>query len=425
MLNGDMRHAEWIGIASMVGGCGLLLDGDPVRDAGIDADIVDADAKLDRSLDALPDRAPPDAEPPTVCTTSMEGIECRPGENAPALDHRCHDGLCAAVECDSDADCFQTECLAFVCEDFFCVARPALDGRDCDAFSERDGECRSGTCVPNNCPDGDLDEGELCDDGNSGGGDGCEIDCTPTCTSSCDDGLACNGFERCVPVTRGGAGSLCQVLPFECASDACSVCVERDGTCAPVPRDEDGDGFAGGAGCADCDDADPTANPAAPEIVGNPTDEDCDGAIDETRGEPVPWLPDLDLDGYGDDRATATRFFEPPGAGWAIAGGDCYDSATDPNAAAVHPRQTMFFETPYVGPDGESFDYNCDDRDEKRTNALLRCALILSRCSGNGWDDVVPECGASGRFVSCRDVHLLLDLVCRESSAIDLVQACR
>ncbi|MBI2896246.1 MAG: S8 family serine peptidase [Deltaproteobacteria bacterium] len=48
------------------------------------------------------------------------------------------------------------------------------------------------------------------------------------------------------------------------------------------PGDADGDGFgAAGSGGLDCDDDDAEVSPRAPEVLGNGTDEDCDGQIDE------------------------------------------------------------------------------------------------------------------------------------------------
>ncbi|MCB9758335.1 MAG: FG-GAP repeat protein [Alphaproteobacteria bacterium] len=95
------------------------------------------------------------------------------------------------------------------------------------------------------------------------------------------------------------------------------------------PVDRDGDGYVEGV---DCDDDDPLANPAIPELCDG-RDNDCDGELDEADAVDAPtWYPDADADGFGQgpgERACAG----PPGA--VTAGGDCDDD--DP---AVFPGAT-------------------------------------------------------------------------------------
>ncbi|MBI2389982.1 MAG: putative metal-binding motif-containing protein [Deltaproteobacteria bacterium] len=98
----------------------------------------------------------------------------------------------------------------------------------------------------------------------------------------CDDGLYCNGAERCDP-RRG-----CIPGPVvDCSSgDPCMIdrCIEDTRTCASAPRDADGDGDGTKACIAkgfDCDDSDPTVSSKAKEICGNKKDDDCDGTTDE------------------------------------------------------------------------------------------------------------------------------------------------
>ena len=130
--------------------------------------------------------------------------------------------------------------------------------------------------------------------------------------------------------------------------------------------DGDGDGFGQGeaifacdppAGTAaapgDCDDADPSANPDAPEICGAPVDSNCDGFpgnfdgdgdglagcaecddADPLVGLGPTWYADGDGDGYGVDPGAVVACDAP--LGFAAAPGDCADGEeyVNPGAAA-------------------------------------------------------------------------------------------
>lgn len=97
----------------------------------------------------------------------------------------------------------------------------------------------------------------------------------------CDDGVFCNGTERCDPV-RGCISS----SPVQCIfnGDRCvmGVCAEASRQCVRSPRDEDRDGFSlvGCPGGGDCDDNDPGVNPRAAEVCHNGIDDDCNGQSD-------------------------------------------------------------------------------------------------------------------------------------------------
>jgi cysteine-rich repeat protein len=95
-----------------------------------------------------------------------------------------------------------------------CAARP--DETACSYQGEPDGACFDGVCFPAGCGNGELEEGEVCDDGNSNNGDGCSADCTSdeTCgngiidflTEGCDDGNTEDGDgcqSNCIPSTCG------------------------------------------------------------------------------------------------------------------------------------------------------------------------------------------------------------------------------
>ncbi|MEZ4249554.1 MAG: putative metal-binding motif-containing protein [Polyangiales bacterium] len=140
----------------------------------------------------------------------------------------------------------------------------------------------------------------------------------------CDDGLFCNGVERCLANGECLPGSTPCMLRCDEAADRCDDCEDADEDgfasadcggsdcddedpdvrptatevcdfsatdedCNPATFgdiDEDGDGFVDAACCngddcaPDCDDARAMTNPDAPEIC-NDLDDDCDGRIDE------------------------------------------------------------------------------------------------------------------------------------------------
>jgi hypothetical protein len=96
----------------------------------------------------------------------------------------------------------------------------------------------------------------------------------------------------------------------------------------PVDRDEDGYGVLDG----DCDDADATVYPDAPEVC-DELDNDCDGDVDEDPTDGIESYPDMDADGYGDDRFAVIECVVP--SGHVTEPGDCNDTSatTSPGAA--------------------------------------------------------------------------------------------
>lgn len=126
----------------------------------------------------------------------------------------------------------------------------------------------------------DCDDGVLCTTDICVGSAYCEnrVNLAP-----CDDGIFCNGIERCDPIRD------CQPGPPESCNDdnVCTIdrCDEPSKSCMYGPRDfdEDGDADWHCTGGGDCDDTDPAINSAVAEICVDSVDNDCDEMTDEVE----------------------------------------------------------------------------------------------------------------------------------------------
>ncbi len=202
-----------------------------------------------------------------------------------------------------------------------------------------------------------------------------------TADAACDDGLVCNGAERCAPTLLDadamgcvagtppacGANMVCDELSDGCRTD-CATTADADGDgiaavecggtdcddgdatrfpgnvetcddaeggahdedCDPTTfgaRDLDGDGAIDAACCngdncgTDCDDEDVAQRAGQPEFCDG-LDNDCDGQADEMTGA-VDWYVDADGDGHGVPGDVVQSC--PPVAGRAILDDDCDD----------------------------------------------------------------------------------------------------
>jgi len=95
--------------------------------------------------------------------------------------------------------------------------------------------------APPKCGDGELDEGEQCDDGNTVGGDGCSAICTiePPCGNGMkDEGEECDDGNN---VDGDGCSAICTIEPF------CGDGTLDSGEQCDDGNNEDGDGCS-----ADC-----------------------------------------------------------------------------------------------------------------------------------------------------------------------------
>lgn len=202
--------------------------------ATLDSPIVDCDADPAACL------------PPAVCGDGKAGLgeSCDDGNTTPG------DGCSAtcAIEAPYWACAFGSACI---------------DVRDCEALIEAglgDGGAAGCVAPPKAavCGDKIIDPGELCDDGNNVGGDGCALDCksiepnfactTPgdPCVSTmvCGDGHV-TGTEQCDDTNELG-GDGCSAT---CQVEAGWVCLVPGVSCSAA---ECGDGVV--AGAEECDD---------------------------------------------------------------------------------------------------------------------------------------------------------------------------
>src|SRR5690606_16283601 len=316
----------------------------------------------------------------TVCGDGIvsPGEECDDG-NETAFDG-CEPDTCTFT-CTEDARCSDAASWngVEVCdlERHVCVAGTAAeDGATCET-----GICRSGECVGAGCGNGVLEDGEECDDGNDASGDGCENDCTFSCTSdaSCDDENACNGIESCdlsAHTCVAGTAPNCDD-GSQCTVDTCDPALG----CVNALIDEDGDGHAPDIyECGDdCNDLRADVHPGHAELC-DTVDHDCNGVV--VPGDAPIWYLDCDGDGFSTAGAANERSCdEPPpagcGGGWTTrvpigADIDCDDTRADRSPGL-----------PEIAGDAANLDENCDgqiacyadaDDDGYRTEALVASA---------------------------------------------------
>jgi hypothetical protein len=221
------------------------------------------------------------------CDDSDRKIHPAVPETARVEDDLCENGL--DDDCDGeDARCDRDHDGVPAC------AEATLSDCDCDDADERRypnaTETPGGVCdhVDNNC-NGAVDEVRAClsDDLD---GDGAPHDCAGQdgpCSEDCND---CNAAMT--PGREGVCGNR--------IDEACELGGQDDGALLPdgvdgcPPGDADRDGYPGtGAGGTDCDDADPSSHPEAPDRCGGGS-QDCSGA--DTSCE-----SDRDGDGWNSD----------------------------------------------------------------------------------------------------------------------------
>ncbi len=277
--------------------------------------------------------------------------------------------------------------------------------------------------------------------------------------ADCDDGVFCNGEERCVPSSGGGACAPGDAPP--CAGACDEEADECEGGCVDGDRDRDGvDSIA--CGGTDCDDSDPNRFPGNAEVCdANAHDEDCDletvgfdidgdgfvgdrccnedGAerscgmdCDDLSRSAYPGAPDIcngaddDCDGDVDEEATLTFYYDGDGDGFGLADDPDLEEAKRPVQACERPDGYALIpgdcndESAFAQPGGtercapagidEDCDGNIDEFGPDTDSPAVDLVTYYRDADADGWgntDDVRIACAPPGGYVpfpgDCRD----------------------
>ncbi|MBW2704226.1 MAG: putative metal-binding motif-containing protein [Deltaproteobacteria bacterium] len=341
LFEGNWGEAEVYATADAqsisIGGWSAPMDGTYL--ALVDVVGADRDGEFELRLDCTDGCNDPyecasdaDCAAGQVCWNGLcfdAGVECNSDSDCAPHD-ACENGFCVALcvpsleicdgldnDCDGevdegcDADCTtNADCPAGMT----CVAGLCQMDWECsnDAECPLGSYCIGGVCVDDSCPDVDGDGHSICeadcDDNNPAVHpdaddicDGLDNDCDGLVDEGCG-GMPCANSADC-PMGQVCMSGLC--APMACANDSdcpagqacwdgvCSgdmfcqadsdcpagtLCDAATGMCISACADMDFDGFCTPA---DCDDQNPSINPAMAEICFDGLDNNCDGQIDE------------------------------------------------------------------------------------------------------------------------------------------------
>ena len=168
-------------------------------------------------------------------TVALIGLICSVGACAQESTVSCADNyVCPAnLTCAPNGGCASTIQIAS-CEG-------QSDGASCNT-GIGPGNCNNGICLSSQCGNGQVDDGELCDDGNNVSADGCRSDCRKVeiCGDgevdegeSCDDGNAntADGCDQCRATTWVAATQLSDDLPAtsQTLANPSGVVLDEDG----------------------------------------------------------------------------------------------------------------------------------------------------------------------------------------------------
>jgi cysteine-rich repeat protein len=310
-----------------------------------------------------------------------------------------------------------------------------IEGHPCDVPGIAEPYvCILGVCQLSRCGDGHYDDrtgsthmSEACDDGNGVDGDGCDSDCTFSCThaSDCLDMETCNGMETCTAGHTCLAGTMVMdttacTIPMTGTAAVCRSGLCRAGACPDGTTDAgeecDDNNANDHDGCdhdctfschddTDCQDGDPcdgveTCNTTTHVCVASMQTLDCSDGDDCTTDTCVPMmgctnasvLTDADHDGHFAINATC-------------GGDDCNDAnaaafpgAAEPCGASSDLNCDGHVGTPpvwYVDCDGDTYSHST-------AGSVTSCTAPApgSGCMSPGWTSRVPSGPTS---IDCQD----------------------
>lgn len=208
-----------------------------------------------------------------------------PPENCDDSNATSGDGCSSTCLTEPGYSCTGTECVQSVCGNGAVEAGETCDagndnglffgdGSGCSKTCTKEPACRDGSGATGACEqvcgDGNVDLGELCDDGNLVDGDGCSMTCTP------EEGFLCDPVDKPDTTPCPDGGGECLVLPiiyrdFDSSHPDFYFISDLDVPC--VPNASGGKDTTGAADCWDNDSTDLCQGLAAPVLGpdGKPT----------------------------------------------------------------------------------------------------------------------------------------------------------
>ncbi|MCO4746220.1 MAG: putative metal-binding motif-containing protein [Proteobacteria bacterium] len=186
--------------------------------------------------------------------------------------------------------------------------------------------------------------------------------------------------------------------------DDCDTRIDEDTSV----YDDDGDGFCESGNCInasgtqpDCNDNAAPVNPDANEDCSTSYDDNCDGLTNTQNAVGCQhFYLDQDGDTYGVRGGTECYCDTGVQPYTGTNSNDCYD-----NNANARPGQGSWFS---VNRGDGSFDYNCDNAQEKRYNGsyspcFAEFAPFTCETNSAGWTSSNPQCGSSASWVDSCD----------------------